>query len=114
MTLVKPAHLIEKLDLWAMLGALTLLYFTDFFITARYIDIVGIHGEANPLMHSVIAANGLVGLFVAKMAACAFMGLCVHIVKRESYRWFYIALLLLNVLLAVTIIYSLFCLLSAL
>jgi hypothetical protein len=86
----------------------------DYCITRYYLTLVGNEGEANPIQHWNLVHFGAPSMLVYKMICLIVFGGLLLIVRKQAYGWIIKALKFLNVLFGLVIVWSLFCVWSAL
>jgi len=82
---------------YILIGSITCLTIADYLLTQRYINVVGIDGEANPLMHWIIASFGMGGVLLLKVLGALVLAFLVSWVPKASLSWIYKALISVNV-----------------
>ncbi len=87
---------VERSSLWFLQTTLIILYILDFLLTRHYLGHVGVEGEYNPLLRTLISSYGVDSILAVKVLALSGIVFCMFIIKPYIYKKFYYAMAALN------------------
>lgn len=97
---------LTKLTLWFLLGTLTALTLIDFGITKAYLGVVGLVGEANPIMRWVAEVFGVNAIAWFKIFFVSLFAICIAFVTGKSQLFAMKGLIALNIVCTCVALYG--------